>query len=32
MTAGSTLPLVFVARPKNGDDLLHFDSYEGGPI
>ena len=30
MTAGSTLPLVFVARPKNGDDLLHFDSYEGG--
>jgi hypothetical protein len=30
MTAGSTLPLVFVARPANGDDLLHFDSYEGG--
>ena len=30
MTAGSTLPLVFVSRPKNGDDLLHFDTYEGG--
>ena len=30
MTAGSVLPLVFVARPKNGDDLLHFDTYEGG--
>jgi hypothetical protein len=30
MTAGSVLPLVFVSRPKNGDDLLHFDTYEGG--
>ena len=30
MTAGSTLPLVFVSRPANGDDLLHFDTYEGG--
>ncbi len=29
MTAGSTLPLVFVARPKNGDDLLHFDTLRG---
>jgi hypothetical protein len=30
MTAGSTVPLAFVARPMNGDDLLHFDSYAGG--
>jgi hypothetical protein len=30
MTAGTVLPLAFVARPKNGDDLLHFDTYEGG--
>jgi hypothetical protein len=30
MNAGDKLPLVFVSRPPNGDDLLHFDSYEGG--
>jgi hypothetical protein len=30
MTAGSVLPLVFVSRPKNGDTLLQFDTYEGG--
>jgi hypothetical protein len=30
MNAGDVLPLAFVARPKNGDDLLHFDTYEGG--
>jgi WD40-like Beta Propeller Repeat len=30
MSAGTVLPLVFVARPKNGDDLVHFDTYEGG--
>jgi hypothetical protein len=30
MTAGSVLPLAFVARPKNGDTLLQFDTYEGG--
>jgi hypothetical protein len=24
------LPLAFVARPPNADDLLHFDTYEGG--
>ncbi|HEY6477610.1 MAG TPA: hypothetical protein VI456_13600 [Polyangia bacterium] len=30
MNAGDVLPLAFVARPPNGDDLLHFDTYEGG--
>jgi WD40 repeat protein len=30
MAAGSSLPLVFVSRPPNGDDLLHFDTFEGG--
>ena len=30
MTAGSTLPLAFVSRPPNGDDLLHFDTHAGG--
>ena len=30
MTAGTVLPLAFVARPKNGDTLLQFDTYEGG--
>ena len=30
MTAGQILPLVFVSRPPNGDDLLHFDTFEGG--
>src|SRR5205823_2387223 len=30
MKAGDVLPLVFVARPPNADDLLHFDTYEGG--
>jgi hypothetical protein len=30
MNAGDVLPLAFVSRPPNGDDLLHFDTYEGG--
>jgi hypothetical protein len=30
MKAGDILPLVFVARPPNADDLLHFDTFEGG--
>jgi hypothetical protein len=30
MKAGDVLPLVFVARPPNPDDLLHFDTFEGG--
>jgi hypothetical protein len=30
MTAGSTLPLAFVSRTPNGDDLLHFDTFAGG--
>ncbi len=30
MNAGDVLPLVFVSRPPNGDDLLHFDTFEGG--
>ena len=30
MTAGSTLPLAFVSRTPNGDDLLHFDTHAGG--
>jgi len=30
MKAGDVLPLVFVSRPPNGDDLLHFDTFEGG--
>ena len=30
MTAGSTLPLAFVSRQPNGDNLLQFDDYEGG--
>src|SRR5450432_579942 len=30
MKAGDVLPLAFVSRPPNGDDLLHFDPFEGG--
>jgi hypothetical protein len=30
MASGGTLPLAFVSRPMNGDDLLHFDTYAGG--
>jgi hypothetical protein len=30
MKAGDVLPLVFVSRPPNGDDLLHFDTFQGG--
>jgi hypothetical protein len=30
MNAGDVLPLVFVSRPPNGDDLLQFDTFEGG--
>jgi hypothetical protein len=30
MTAGSTLPLAFVSRTPNGDDLLNFDAHAGG--
>ena len=30
MTAGDVLPLAFVSRPPNADDLLQFDTYEGG--
>jgi hypothetical protein len=30
MAAGSTLPLVFVSRPPNGDTLLQFDTFAGG--
>jgi hypothetical protein len=29
MTAGSTVPLAFIARPPSSDDLLHFDHYQG---
>jgi hypothetical protein len=29
-TSGSTIPLAFVSRPPNPDDLLHFDTYRGG--
>ncbi|HEX3698531.1 MAG TPA: hypothetical protein VH374_24375 [Polyangia bacterium] len=30
MTAGTTIPLAFVARPPNPDTLLQFDTYRGG--
>ncbi len=30
MASGSTLPLAFVSRPPNGDDLLQFDTFAGG--
>jgi hypothetical protein len=30
MAMGDTLPLAFISRPKNGDTLLEFDTYEGG--
>ncbi|HVZ71045.1 MAG TPA: hypothetical protein VHJ20_01610 [Polyangia bacterium] len=30
MATGDTLPLAFVSRPPNGDNLLQFDTYEGG--
>ena len=30
MAPGDVLPLAFVARPRNGDTLLEFDTYEGG--
>ncbi len=30
MTSGSTLPLAFVSRPANGDDLLHFGTHASG--
>jgi hypothetical protein len=30
MKAGDVLPLAFVARPPNPDNLLQFDTYEGG--
>ena len=29
MAAGDVIPLVFVARPPNGDTLLQFDTYRG---
>jgi hypothetical protein len=30
MAVGDKLPLVFVARPANGDNLLAFDTFRGG--
>ncbi len=30
LLAGDVLPLVFVSRPPSGDNLLQFDTYEGG--
>ncbi len=30
MATGDVIPLAFVSRPPNGDNLLQFDTYEGG--
>ncbi len=30
MAAGDVIPLAFISRPPNGDNLLQFDTYEGG--
>ena len=30
MASGDVIPLAFVSRPPNGDNLLQFDTYQGG--